>query len=342
MPPDVSVLLPARDAGRTVAVALRSVLRSRGVSLEVVAVDHASGDDTAAIFERAAARDARVRLIQAAADLTLGAALELGRSRCGAPLLARMDADDLMHPERLAADVAWLRARPGIGAVACRARLAPRSARYDERHAGLRAYVAWQNAAQSVEDHERELWIEQPLCNPATTFRASALAAVGGWQDHPPPYPEDYDVFLRLSGAGFGLEKRPALHHAWRVHAHTTDRVSRDLLAQVKARHLVERFTLRDRPIVVVGAGKEGRRIARALEALGVLPTAFVDVAPDKVGRLRRGHRVRHADELGALHRELPAAFALGAVGTRGARGVVRATLTAAGFVEGQSFVAVA
>lgn len=342
MLPEVSVLMPARDAERTVAVALGSVLKSRGVALEVVAVHHGSGDDTAAILARLAARDARVRVVEANASLSLGGALELGRSCCRAPLIARMDADDVMHPERLAADAAWLRARPGLGAVACRVRLAPRSAQTDPRWAGLRAYLAWQNAALSAEDHARELWIEQPLCNPATTFRAAALAAVGGWRDHPPPFPEDYDLFLRLSGQGYGLEKRAALHHAWRVHGHTTDRLSRDLLAAVKARHLVERFALRVRPVVMVGAGKEGRRMARALEGLGVVPAAFVDVAADKVGRLRRGRRVRHADELAAILIEPPDAFALGAVGTSGARGVVRATLGAAGFIEGQSFVAVA
>lgn len=342
MHPEVSVLMPMRDAAGTLAVALKSVLRSRAVGLEVIALEHASRDETPRHLARLAARDARVVVRPAPADLPLGAVLELGRCLCRAPFVARMDADDVMHPDRLAADVAWLRERPALAAVACQVRLAPRRAQREGRHAGLAAYVAWQNQTITAEEHARELWIEQPLCQPATTFRASALASVGGWRAHAPPFPEDYDLYLRLANAGFALEKRAALHHAWRIHARTTDRLPRDLLADVKCAHLVERFGLRVRPVVVVGAGKEGRRIGRALGGLGVVPQAWIDVAADKVGRLRRGVRVRHLDELGALRAALPGAFALGAVGTSGARGVVRGSIAAAGFVEGESFVVVA
>lgn len=342
MHPAVSVLLPIRDAERTLAVALRSVLRSRGVALEVVAVLHACRDGSAEVLARLAARDQRVVVAEADAALSLGGALEVGRALCRATLVARMDADDVMHPARLAADVEWLQARPRTGAVACRARLAPRRVQQPGGRAGLVAYLAWQNAALTAAEHERELWIEQPLCNPATTFRAAALVEVGGWRALPAPFAEDYDLFLRLSRAGWALEKRAALHHAWRVHERTTSKHSRDRLAQLKAEHLLARFHLDRRPVIVCGAGKEGRRIARALAEQGVEPAAFVDVAVDKVGRTRRGVVVRHAGELGALRAELPEAFALGAVGTSGARGVVRAELQGAGFVEGDSFVVVA
>ncbi len=342
MAPAVSVLLPIRDAAPTLPTALGSVLRSRAVELEVVAVLHACSDRSADVLARVARRDARVIVVEAPAALSLGGALEAGRARCGAPLIARMDADDVMHPDRLAADVAWLTKRPRAGAVACRARLAPRRAHVDGRHVGMAAYLAWQNAALTGADHERELWIEQPLCHPATTFRAAALASVGGYRTAPAPFPEDYDLFLRLARDGWALEKRAALQHAWRVHPGQSTRTPRDLLALVKAEHLVARFGLGSRPVVVCGAGKEGRRIARALAGQGVEPAAFVDVAPDKVGRRRRHVVVRHVDELASLRAELPGAFALGAVGTSGARGVVRAGLERAGFVEGASFVMVA
>ncbi|MBI1948462.1 MAG: glycosyltransferase [Deltaproteobacteria bacterium] len=342
MAPSVSVLLPIRDAERTLAVALRSTLRSRGVDLEVVAVLHGCRDRSGEVLARLAGRDRRVVVVEADAAQPLGGALELGRARCRAPWIARMDADDVMHPDRLAADVLWLAERPRTGAVGCRVRLAPRRVQADGRHVGLVAYLAWQNAAQTALEHERELWIEQPLCQPATTFRGNALAAVGGWRAVPAPFAEDYDLYLRLACAGWSLEKRAALQHAWRVHGRTTSKLSRDHLAVLKAGYLAARFGLGARPVIVCGAGKEGRRIARALAAHGVEPAAFVDVAPDKVGRLRRGLVVRHADELGALHQELAGAFALGAVGTSGARGVVRAALERAGFVEGESFVVVA
>ena len=63
--PAVSVLIPARDEEQAIRAAVESVLASGGVSLEVVVMDDASQDGTAAIVAEIAARDARVRLEQA-------------------------------------------------------------------------------------------------------------------------------------------------------------------------------------------------------------------------------------------------------------------------------------
>lgn len=334
--PDVSVLLPARNAEATVAIAVRSVLRSRDVALELVIVEHGSVDQTPAVLHRFAAQDPRIRLFHVPASRSFVAALELGRSQCLAPFIARMDADDVMHPDRLRHDVAHLRHRAGVSAVACRVKVIPRG----RTTPGLRAYVAWQNSVLDASAHAREIWIEQPLCHPATTFRAEHLSSVGGYRDA--GIPEDYDLYLRLVTAGFLLEKRVEVHHAWRQHRGTAIRWTRDDFAQLKAGSLVEHFGLRGRPVIVAGAGKEGGRIARALVRRGIQPTAFLDVAERRIGRIRHGAPVVSAAELRLLHARHPGAFVIGAVGTSGSRGVVRAQLAACGFVEGRDCIVVA
>lgn len=334
--PDVSVLLPARDAAATLGVAVRSVLRSRGVRLELVAVEHGSGDDTPALLERFAATDGRLRVLRLPATVPFVEALEAGRKLCRAALIARMDADDVMHPDRLAADVARLRSDASLAAVASRAKLIPRH----RTTAGLRAYVAWQNAVLTPDEHAREIWIEQPVCQPATTFRAAVLDEVGGYRDA--GCPEDYDLFLRLATGGWRLEKRLEVHHAWRRHALSSSRWPRDAFAKRKARALVERFHVDERPLLVAGAGKEGGRIGRALLELGATPAAFLDVAPWRIGRSRHGAPVLPASELAGLRARHPDAFVVAAVGTSGSRGVVRGQLAAAGFAEGIDCVVVA
>ena len=325
-------MLPARDAEKTVATALRSVLRSRGVALEVVVVNHGSADATASIIKRLA--DGRVRVIDVDGAVPLATALNRGIAACASPLVARMDADDVMHPDRLRADVDWLSTHNDTSAVACRIKLIPRG-----DHGSLAMYVAWQNATMTAADHAREIWVEQPVCQPATTFRRAALEGV--------PYragdfPEDYDLFLRLLAGGARIEKRPAVHHAWRRHAATTTRWSRDVLAALKARALVQRFQLANRRVVVAGAGKEGGRIARALIDAGAPPSAFLDVAARRIGRTRHGVRVLDARELPSLRAAPGGCFVVAAVGTSGARGVVRAQLAGAGCVEGEDCVVVA
>lgn len=343
----VSVLVPLRAAAATLHRALGGVWRARGVAYEVVVVDHAADAATRAALARALDEGARratglvdARVVEAPASVGLGAALEIGRRACRAPFVARMDGDDVMHPARLAADVAALRAHASLAAIACRTKLVPKG----RTSAGLRAYVAWQNAALTVDDHAREIWIEQPLCHPATTFRAGALDDVGGWRDG--PFAEDYDLYLRLVARGAALAKRPDVHHAWREHGamttRTDPRYARDAFAALKARALIARFAVDRRPLVVAGAGKEGGRIGRALVAAGARIACYVDVDPAKIGRVRHGAPVVDASTLAAVRRAHEGPFVVAAVGTSGARGVVRAALADAGFVEGKDAVVVA
>ena len=341
--PKLSVLLPVRDAATTIGVAVRSVLRSRGVrfgdDVELLVLDHASSDGTSAVLARLAGRPG-VRVEAMPAEWSLPQVLEAGRKRCRAPLIARMDADDVMHPDRLASDLQWLLDRPGVDVVCCRTKIV---ARRDASH-GLTAYVAWQNGVMSAEDHARELWVEQPLCHPAATFRARAVDDVGGYRDG--AFAEDYDLFMRLASRGARIEKRPAVHHGWREHTgmstRSDPRYHRDGFAHVKATAMIERFHVDKRPVFIAGGGKEGGRIGRVLLALGVQPYAYFDVAEKRVGRVRHGAPVIDSADLGAQKRAHPTAFCIGAVGTSGARGVVRGALTTAGFSEGHDFVMVA
>jgi hypothetical protein len=91
---------------------------------------------------------------------------------------------------------------------------------------------------------------------------------------------------------------------------------------------------LRSRPLWVWGAGKTGRRIARALEPHGVRAEAFVDIDPRKIGRTARGAPIVGPDAVAP-----GACTVLVAVGERGARDIVRTRLLARGFEEGRDFI---
>ena len=338
--PEISVLMPARNAAATLDAALSSVLSSRATKLELCVVDHASSDGTSAVIADYARRDKRVRHILAAEELSLAEILEYGRKCCRAPFIARMDADDLMHPQRLAADRQALEDNPALSAIACRSRLFPKYV----GGFGMRAYVAWQNSVLSEEEHKKEIWIEQPCCHPATTFRADALESAGGYRSG--LFPEDYDLFLRIVTGGGHIRKRPHHHHGWRESlqrfTRTDPRASRDAFALTKARYLKRHFALEHRPVLIAGAGKEAGRIARSLLHWNVRLHSFYDVNPKRIGRLRHGVPV-YADIMLREHlSEHPDAFCIAAVGTSGARGALRALLENAGFSEGENAVVVA
>ena len=105
--PHVSILMPVRNEERFLAAALRSVAAQTLTDWELVAVDDSSTDATPAILAEAARRDPRIRVLRPA-ERGLVPALNAGLAACRAPLVARMDGDDVSHPRRLASQAEFL------------------------------------------------------------------------------------------------------------------------------------------------------------------------------------------------------------------------------------------
>jgi len=323
---DVSVLLPFRDAAPTLERSLRSVLAERSIALEVLAVDDGSRDGSTSIARAIA--DPRLRVLSSKGH-GLVAALETARRAARAPFLARMDADDVSLPGRLAQQYRALEARPSLGALGTRVRAVGGGE-------GLRRYVAWQNSLRTEADHRRELFVEAPLCHPSAMMRASAVDAVGGYRTG--DFPEDYDLWLRLDAAGWGLAKLPRVLLEW-CHAEgratfSDPRYRIEAFRALKAPFLARRLVDETRAIVTWGAGRTGRRTMRLLEAHSLRASLWVDVDPAKIGRTARGAPIVAADRLHPSQH-----FVLAAVGARGARPLIRKALVARGFREGRDFL---
>lgn len=326
----ISVALPFRDASATVGAALRSVLAEPEVG-EVIAVDDGSLDAGASVVGEIAASDPRVRLVRGPARGIVGA-LSCALDHCAGEYIARMDADDVSLPGRVRACAALLDGDPSLGAAATRIEVGGAAG-------GMAAYAAWQNGLLTAADHAREIFVEAPLCHPAAVLRRAALDAVGGYRDT--AWPEDWDLWLRLDAAGFGLAKSERVLFRW-LHREgrltfTHARYAWERLMDARAWHLPARLArvAAGRALAVWGAGPTGKALARALEGRGVRASLFVDIDPRKVGRTARGAPVVSPGALDASKH-----FCVVAVGARGARTLVRDALTARGWREGEDFLA--
>ena len=207
--PAVSVLLPVRDAERTLSAALESLLAQTWTQFEIVAVDDGSTDRSSRILAAAAAADPRIR-VTTTAPRGLVAALETARAEARAPLLARMDADDIARPDRLALQRRALSEHPDWGICGGHVRIFPAEGMSD----GRARYQAWLNGLCDADSVERDLFVECPLAHPTWMMRADAVHAVGGYRDM--GWPEDHDLLLRLRGAGWRLGVVPTVVHDWR------------------------------------------------------------------------------------------------------------------------------
>ena len=332
--PRVSVLLPVRDAAATLAASLHSVSRQRLRELECIVVDDGSRDESLAIARRHARGDPRFRVLAEPAR-GLVPALARGLAECRAPLVARHDADDCMHRDRLALQAAALDAAPELAGVGCHVRLFPRGA----LGPGMRAYERWLASVRTPGDVRREAFVECPLAHPTLVLRRDALATHAyrdcGW-------PEDYDLVLRLLGAGRELGIVPRRLLAWR---HGPARLSQrsavyapDRFTACKAHHLASGLLARERRYWLWGYGGTGRALAKALRAHGRHPDAIVELHPRRIGQRIQGARVIAPHDLGA-----PGALPLVvSVAGEEARGLIRAELARRGFREGSDYVCAA
>ncbi len=322
--PRVSVLLPYRDAAATVGAAIASVL-AEGVVAEVIAVDDGSSDGGLRL------RDPRIIHVRTP-GLGVAGALRVALEHARHELVARMDADDVSVPDRIASEAELLASDPSLAVAACQCEP------FGDVTDGMRAYVAWQNGIVTPEEHARAVFVEAPVCHPSVTMRRASVLAVGGFRDV--PWAEDYDLWLRLDAAGHRMAKVPRVLFRWRQHASSATR--RDVRCSVtrmragRAEFLAPRLRLMKRPIAIWGAGPTGKRLARELELHGVFASQFIDIDPKKIGRTRRGVPVVGAEGLPRDHTVVIA------VGARGARDLVRDELVARGLVEGRDFLAAA
>jgi glycosyltransferase involved in cell wall biosynthesis len=98
MTPEVSIIIPAYNAGRYLRQCLDSVLAQTLTAFEAVVVDDASTDDTREILERYAAADRRIVPVRHAERRRQGAARNTGVARAAGRCLAFVDSDDWIAP----------------------------------------------------------------------------------------------------------------------------------------------------------------------------------------------------------------------------------------------------
>lgn len=330
--PRVSILLPYRDAAATLAAALDSLAAQTLHAWECLLIDDGSRDASAAIAAAYADRDPRFRLLRAGGGIV--DALNRGIAAAQAPLLARMDADDLALPGRLARQAALFDDDDQLTVAGCLVECFPA----DHVTDGMRRYVAWLNSLIEPAAIRDALFVESPIAHPSAMMRRAAVLAAGGYRDLDGP--EDYDLWLRLLLAGGRAAKVPEVLLRWRESHGRLSRVDpryhrRGFLA-VKLAHL-ERVLPPDRDLQIWGAGPTGRAWCRALRARGRTVGRFIDIAPRRWGRHIHGIPVHRPAAPEAAH-----GFLLIAVGTPGARDWIAAWLAQHDWHPWRDYLAVA
>ncbi|MFT8245535.1 glycosyltransferase family 2 protein [Roseomonas sp. BN140053] len=252
-PPAVSVLLTTRNGIDLLPETLDSILAQRFRDFELVVVDDASTDATPALLGAYAARDPRVRVLRPESNLGVVGARNFGFVACRGRYLAALDHDDLSHPDRLGAQLAFLEAHPRVVLVGTAAVLAEgrrrRISDYDAE--GTPLLMRW------------ALHTGNPLTWSSVMLRSEAVRQLGGIlvrRDY--EYADDFDLYHRLLAVG-EIARLPAPLTTYRWHARNTTHSRGDALFANAARVLAGAY----RPWLGVEAPDAAALVIRHLSA---------------------------------------------------------------------------
>lgn len=188
----LSCVMPVYNGERYLATAIESVRLQSFEDFELIVVDDGSTDATPRILDRFHRLDPRIRILRQP-NAGIVAALRAGVRAAGAPLVARMDADDLSLPHRFARQYAYMLAHDDCVLLGSRVTMIDA----DGYPIGDMVSVAHGHAV--IDD--ALLVGGWPIVHPTITFRRDAFDRVGGYRDGTFPN-EDHDLFLRLAEVG--------------------------------------------------------------------------------------------------------------------------------------------
>lgn len=204
--PGVDILIPVYNAEDTLEASLRSVAEQTFADFRAIVIDDGSTDRSRELLDAFARADPRFVVVHQQ-NAGIVAALNRALAMVDKPFIARMDADDLCDPERLAMQVAYLQANPDCVAVGCRVR------HIDEHGAPIKGLPHPGNP--STANCEWFPAREPYIVHPFLMARTDAVRAAGGYRSM--PHSEDSDLYWRLREHG-RLHNLPEILGQYRFH----------------------------------------------------------------------------------------------------------------------------
>lgn len=236
-PAQVSVLLPVyRPDPEYFRAALDSVVAQTFGDWDMVVIEEPPASGAKEIVE--AVGDPRIRHHLRGQRTHLCDSLNEGLSLCRGGLIARMDADDLMEPDRLTRQHGYLSAHPDVAVVGSAITV------IDET-GGVIGRRVMPTGPEAVSAAMRRY---NAVTHPSAMFRREAVDRVGGYR---PVRAEDYDLWCRLIKGGYRIANLPDellryRYHLKSVKTTTVHEMIRESIA-TKLRHFEHELGPRDR-----------------------------------------------------------------------------------------------
>lgn len=220
----VSVLMPAFNAERYISEAIESVLSQTHTDFELIIIDDGSTDNTLSVAESYAQKDGRVKVISHP-NVGMGTSLNRALDLANNEWVARMDADDIMLPNRIERQIAFIKENADVA-------IAGTFVHYINNDGTI---IGKQQSPYITRDHVEELVQRNKLVgftHPSVIMRKSVVKEVGGYRGEFWPA-DDIDLWNRIVERDYTVLAQPEYLLKYRKHG-SSAYVSRQRLSQLK------------------------------------------------------------------------------------------------------------
>lgn len=292
----VSIMMPVKNASPYLQACLESILAQEHKHWELLAVNDHSTDDSNDLLLAFAKKDQRIKIFQNEGEGIIPA-LQLAFKNAKGNFLTRMDADDLMAPNKLNLMLEVLKSNgPGhvcIGLVKYFADT--------KLGQGYINYEEWLNHLSREENNWAEIYKECVIPSPCWMLHRSDFEQAGAFDSE--WYPEDYDLCFRFRRAGLQIRSVKEVLHFWRDHSARFSRNDPNYVdhtfIDLKIHHFAQQDHQVEKQLYVWGAGKKGKRIASLLQKQGIEFHWFSN-NPKKIGHRIHGVLIESDAQLDA------------------------------------------
>lgn len=289
----ISIIMPVFNAEKWISDTISSILAQSFSDWELICIDDFSADESAKMIASYQDIDPRIRLISNTKKGIIPA-LQLGLNISKGEFVTRMDADDLMPPNRLQMmHDALLNSAPKT--------IVTGKVEYfseDSVSEGYVRYQSWLNERVANNDHFDHIYRECVIASPNWLTRTEELRAFNIFDNL--QYPEDYDMVFHWKAHQFSITSLNEVTLLWREHPERTSRNS-EVYDQKSFFDLKLSWFLKlhstNAPIGILGAGTKGKITAEFFIEKGI-PFNWYDFNSQKYPAPLLGQSIHSYTEL--------------------------------------------
>jgi len=296
--PLVSIIMAVKDTASYLDDCLQSIVAQTYTNWELIAVNDHSSDGSDRILQDYAARDPRIRFFNSDRPKLIPT-LQVGYAQAQGSLINRMDSDDKMPADKLEVLVStWHKYGKGTVIAGGTTHFVDQGVVGD----GFLRYEKWLNEVARTNTHYQQIYKECVIPSHCWILHKDDFDAVGAFD--PLVYPEDYDLCFRFYQHQLQVVGIDKILHYWRDRSNRISRTWKEYqdnrYFDLKLRFFYKLDRDPTRPLVLWGAGRNGKDMAKLLQAY---KDSFHWVCDNqrKIGKDIYGVRMAHLDTIPAL-----------------------------------------